>query len=65
VSGARVTFEAARRIYTLAGGAAKVDYRELPTRHGYFAPEREAMYGWFDLHLRGSRKRYAAAGSAV
>jgi cephalosporin-C deacetylase-like acetyl esterase len=55
VSGARITFAAARKIYGLLNSVANVDYRELPTPHGYLRPEREAMYGWFDHHLKGRR----------
>ncbi|HJY81070.1 MAG TPA: acetylxylan esterase, partial [Candidatus Binatia bacterium] len=54
VSGARVSFQAAQQIYRLAGASGQIDYRELPTPHGYLQPEREAMYGWFDHYLQGS-----------
>jgi len=53
VSGARISFAAARKIYELLDAADHVDYREFGTPHGYLKQQREAMYGWFEHHLKG------------
>lgn len=65
VSGARVAFAAARKIYQLLKSAENVDYRELQTPHGYLRPEREAMYGWFDHFLKGNPSREPQTEEAI
>ena len=65
VSGARITFAAAKQIYGLLGAAEDVDYRELQTPHGYLRPEREAAHGWFDHYLKGSGNREPSKEDAI
>jgi cephalosporin-C deacetylase-like acetyl esterase len=65
VSGARITFAAAKKIYGILDGAEHVDYRELQTPHGYLRPEREAMYGWFDHYLKGNASREPQTEEAI
>jgi cephalosporin-C deacetylase-like acetyl esterase len=65
VSGARITFAAAKKIYGILGSVEHVDYRELQTPHGYLRPQREAMYGWFDHYLKGNASREAQTEEAI
>ena len=45
--------EEAAKIWRLHGAADKLDYQIFNRPHGYWPEMREAMLGWFDLHLKG------------
>lgn len=47
------SYENAREIYELYGAADKIQTLVLDLPHGYTPPMREAMLGWFNLHLKG------------
>ena len=47
------TFTEARKIFQSLGADSKLSYQVFNRPHGYWPEIREAMLGWFDLHLRG------------
>ena len=47
------SFSNARQLFKLAGKENDISYRLFDLPHGYMAEDREAMLGWFDLHLKG------------
>jgi len=47
------SFRDARKIYQALGADEKFAYQIFNHPHGYWPEMREAMLGWFDLHLRG------------
>lgn len=46
------SFNGANTIYRLYGADNNLIYQIFDTPHGYFPEMREAMLGWFDLHLK-------------
>jgi len=46
------SFNGAKTIYRLYSADNKLSYQIFDTPHGYFPEMREAMLGWFDLHLK-------------
>ncbi len=40
-------------VYKLTGREKNLNYKIFDLPHGYFPQDREAMLGWFDLHLKG------------
>ncbi len=48
------TYENASRVFNLTGKSKDISYRTFDLPHGYMKEDREAMIGWFDLHLRGT-----------
>ncbi len=54
ISGARVAGRLTESVYAMEGVTGKARFAEFEGfTHGYHLPFREAMYGWFDLHLAG------------
>jgi len=47
------SYEEARKVFQSLGADAKLSYQVFNRPHGYWPEIREAMLGWFDLHLRG------------
>jgi hypothetical protein len=48
------TYKNARKIFQLANKEINIGYRLFDLPHGYEREDREAMLGWFDLHLKGT-----------
>lgn len=46
------SFNGTKTIYGFYGADANLSYQLFDTPHGYFPEMREAMLGWFDLHLK-------------
>lgn len=46
------SFNGTRTIYRFYGADNNLSYQVFDTPHGYFPEMREAMLGWFDLHLK-------------
>lgn len=46
------TFKETRKIYQTYGSDDKLSYQIFNLSHGYWPEIREAMLGWFDLHLK-------------
>lgn len=46
------TFERAQPVFDMLGVKNNIGYQVFDLRHGYFKENREAMLGWFDLHLK-------------
>ena len=51
IEGARETFDEARRLYEMAGAGDRISRFEAPEKHGLTAPQRRAIYAWFDRWL--------------
>lgn len=49
----RRTFHNVKPIFKLHGVEENVAYEVFDLTHGYWKEDREAMLGWFDLHLKG------------
>lgn len=47
------SYDNARSVYALLGAENKIAYQTFNLTHGYWPEDREAMLGWFDLHLKG------------
>ena len=47
------SYTQAREIYRLYGKETEFSYQAFPLTHGYWPEVREAMLGFFDLHLKG------------
>jgi hypothetical protein len=47
------TFRNASPIFRMLGVEKNITYQVFDKTHGYWPENREAMLGWFDLHLRG------------
>ena len=43
----------AKRVFKMAGKENSISYQIFDLPHGYKREDREAMLGWFDLHLKG------------
>jgi hypothetical protein len=46
------TYNNARKVFKMMGKENNIDYRLFDLPHGYMSEDREAMLGWFDLHLK-------------
>ncbi len=46
------SFQGAKTIYRHYAAESKLSYQLFDTPHGYYPEMREAMLGWFDLHLK-------------
>lgn len=46
------SYRNAKPVYNLLGGESKIRYQLFDQVHGYWPEDREAMLGWFDLHLK-------------
>jgi hypothetical protein len=55
IAGARESFGEAQRLFQVAGAGKHIARVEAPGRHGLSRPLREAVYGWFDRWLAGSK----------
>lgn len=49
----RRTFHNVKPVFKLHGVEENVAYEVFDLTHGYWKKDREAMLGWFDLHLKG------------
>ncbi|MBL7698548.1 MAG: acetylxylan esterase [Chitinophagaceae bacterium] len=47
------TYSNAKTIYELYNEGKNISYQLSDTNHGYYQADREAMIGWFNLHLKG------------
>jgi hypothetical protein len=47
------TYQNASRVFSLEGKSKDISCRTFDLPHGYMKEDREAMLGWFDLHLKG------------
>jgi hypothetical protein len=47
------SYNNARPIFKMLGVEDNISYQLFDLTHGYMAEDREAMLGWFDLHLKG------------
>jgi hypothetical protein len=50
------SFHNAKPIFDLYGVEDHISYEIFDLTHGYWPEDREAMLGWFDLHLKGKGK---------
>jgi Acetyl xylan esterase (AXE1) len=48
------SYRRAKCVYAMLGVSNNMSYQLSDTTHGYWAVDREAMLGWFDLHLKGT-----------
>jgi dienelactone hydrolase len=46
------TYSNARQAFRMAGVERNISYRIFDLEHGYMREDREAMLGWFNLHLK-------------
>ncbi len=53
ISGARATYQEARRVYEVLGVPDKMSMSEADDGHGYSKPRRMAAYRWFGRWLKG------------
>ena len=55
------TYTNAKPVFKMYGAENNIKYQLFDLQHGYLAEDREAMLGWFDLHLKkigsGSSKK--------
>ncbi|MGI8638219.1 MAG: dienelactone hydrolase family protein, partial [Segetibacter sp.] len=47
------SFNNAKPVFKLLGVENNISYQVIDQTHGYWPEDREAMLGWFDLHLKG------------
>jgi len=47
------SYQNAKPIFKMLGAENKIAYELFNLEHGYWPENREAMLGWFDLHLKG------------
>jgi hypothetical protein len=47
------TFNNTRPVYKMLGAENNISSQVIDRTHGYWSEDREAMLGWFDLHLKG------------
>lgn len=47
------SFNNAKPVFKMLGAENNISYKVFDLEHGYMAEDREAMLGWFDLHLKG------------
>lgn len=48
------SYNNARPVFKMLGVENKITYELFNLEHGYWPENREAMLGWFDLHLKGT-----------
>ncbi|CAN5867517.1 hypothetical protein BH24BAC1_BH24BAC1_29500 [soil metagenome] len=48
------SFHNARPVFKMLGVENNIGYQVFDKTHGYWPENREAMLGWFDLHLKGT-----------
>lgn len=48
------SYNNARPVFKMLGVENKITYELFNLKHGYWPENREAMLGWFDLHLKGT-----------
>jgi len=48
------SYNNAKPVFKMFGAENNISYRLFDLTHGYWAEDREAMLGWFDLHLKGT-----------
>jgi hypothetical protein len=47
------SYNNARQVFRLYGAEKDITYQLFNLHHGYMKEDREALLGWFDLHLKG------------
>lgn len=47
------SYNNAKPVFKMLGVENNINYEVFDLSHGYMAEDREAMLGWFDLHLKG------------
>ncbi len=47
------SFNNAKPVFAMSGKENNIAYRTFDLPHGYLKEDREAMLGWFDMHLKG------------
>ena len=47
------TFDNTKPVYKMLGAENNISSQVIDRTHGYWSEDREAMLGWFDLHLKG------------
>lgn len=47
------SYQNARPVFKMLGVENNISYQVFDKTHGYWPEDREAMLGWFDLHLKG------------
>ena len=47
------SYNNARPVFKMYGAENNITYQVFDLPHGYMAEDREALLGWFDLHLKG------------
>jgi hypothetical protein len=47
------TYNKAKPVFQMLGAANNISYYLSDSTHGYWPDDRQAMLGWFDLHLKG------------
>jgi hypothetical protein len=47
------TFNNSKPVFKMLGVENNINYQVIDQTHGYWSEDREAMLGWFDLHLKG------------
>jgi len=48
------SFNNSKPIFKMLGVENNINYQVIDQTHGYWPEDREAMLGWFDLHLKGT-----------
>jgi hypothetical protein len=48
------TYANAKPVFEMLGAEKNISYQRFDLKHGYWPENREAMLGWFDLHLKGT-----------
>ena len=48
------TYAVVKPVFALYGKENNIDYQLFDLTHGYWKEDREAMLGWFNLHLKGT-----------
>ncbi|MEJ7676164.1 MAG: hypothetical protein WKF59_26550 [Chitinophagaceae bacterium] len=47
------SYNNAKPVFEMLGAENKIAYQTFDLTHGYYPEDREAMLGWFNLHLKG------------
>ena len=47
------SYNNAKPVFKMLGVENNITYQLFDLPHGYMAEDREALLGWFDLHLKG------------
>ena len=47
------SFNNSKPVFKMLGVEKNINYQVIDQTHGYWPEDREAMLGWFDLHLKG------------